>query len=220
MPTELAAQRTSREAKLAAWSAARALFDDEAGALAARVAAGEITPREFEARLQQEVKDLYVSAYVAGRSGQWDDITPAQWGRLGPLLRVQYGFARRFSRDIEALPVGKRSEAVIRARAQLYGASSRQVLERGILDELSQGGRPVPELPAYPGDGTTDCYTNCRCRWAVRILSKARGDYDVSWRLGRAEHCRQCRKRSRAWKALRVRGGVLEDGYAAEGTFR
>ena len=68
-------------------------------------------------------------------------------------------------------------------------------------------------LPAWPGDGTTICLTNCKCRWSINILSIERGDYNATWRLGAAEHCRTCRQRARAWKKLRVRGGELVEGY-------
>ena len=205
----LAAQRTSRSSKLAAWESARSLFDASVDELAEGVAAGRITPREWEAAMRPLVKDLHVEAYVAGRSGLWGEITPAQWGRLGPVVREQYGYLARRRQAIEAVPVEERSAAKLAQTARLYGAATRRSFERGLLDEIGMGA----ELPAYPGDGTTLCRVNCRCRWRIRILSKARGDFDASWTLGSAEHCRTCRERARKWKALRVRGGVLVDGY-------
>ena len=101
-------------------------------------------------------------------------------------------------------------------RARFYGAASRQSFERGALAELGL----TCELPAYPGDGRIACKVNCGCRWSVRILSKARQGYDVSWRLGRRdEHCRHCRRRTEAWKALEVRRNQLVSGYEIDGCF-
>jgi hypothetical protein len=48
--------------------------------------------------------------------------------------------------------------------------------------------------------------TNCKCRWAIR---KRHGTYHCTWRLGRAEHCSTCLERSRKWKNLRIKDGVM-----------
>jgi hypothetical protein len=51
-------------------------------------------------------------------------------------------------------------EAQIAARSKMYFNSAREAFERGKLRALG-----VPDLPAYPGDGSTACLTNCRCVW-------------------------------------------------------
>lgn len=69
---------------------------------------------------------------------------------------------------------------------------------------------PLDVLPAFPGDGTTEC-DECRCSWRVRVLDAQRGDYDANWMLGASAHCRMCRERARSWLGLRVRSGELVD---------
>lgn len=152
---------------------------------------------------------MHVSAYLIGRSGRWADVSFREWGRLGPIMRKQYTFLRAWVDELVATPYAEWSEAKIRARMKLYMAAARQSFERGIQNEAGVG----IDLPAYPGDGTTMCRANCRCRWVYRVLSKSRGDYDISWRMTTAEHCRTCRLRSRKWKRLRIRGGRLVSGY-------
>lgn len=216
MPTlELAAQKTSRASKQAVLDRARDRYDDVAAGLAGDLHRGRITPVEFEERLADEVKRLHVAAYVAGRSGTWGEITPQQWGRLGPIIRFQYSKLRGWRDELQRTPRDADgtltiSEAKLLQRAGYYRSAATQSFERGLVDEI---GLASDVLPAYPGDGTTDCMTNCVCRWAIRILNKARGDFNASWRLGNAEHCPTCRKRARSWKRLKVRGGVLQDGY-------
>lgn len=216
MPADLAARRVAAPVRIAAHLGVRDVFDLGAAALARRFKAGDLTARQFEALMRELVSDVHVAAYAAGRSGRWAAIEPAEWRRVARTIDDQYRFLRGFRAWLRDTPPDDVSEAAVYQRARLYGAASRQSFVRAELADLGL----AVELPAYPGDGTTECRANCKCGWSVRTLSKARGDFNVSWRLGDAEHCRQCRKRSRAWKGLRVRGHVLVDGYETLGTFR
>lgn len=217
MPTvDLASRRVAAPIRLAAHISAREVFDIAAAALARRFKAGDLTPAQFEALMRELVSDVHVAAYAAGRSGRWNDIEPDEWRRVERTLDAQFRFLRGFRDWLRDTPPDDVAEAAVYQRSRLYGAASRQSFVRAELADLGL----TVELPAYPGDGTTECYANCKCAWVVRTLSKARGDFNVSWRLGSAEHCPQCRKRSRAWKGLRVRGHVLVDGYETLGTFR
>lgn len=209
----LAAQRTSRAAKMIALQEARASFMDHARALNAALYEGRISPLIWNVEMRDLVKDLHVSAYVAGRSGRWQDMTQSDWGRVGQTLRQEYEYLRRWATGLYDLD--SVSLAQLNARAKLYAENASRSFERAVAAEI---GIRTDVLPAWPGERTS-CMANCKCRWAFRIISKARGDYDASWRLGRAEHCPECRQRAIKWKKLRIRGGVLVDGYSAEGTF-
>lgn len=214
--TDLAARRVAAPIRRAAHLSVREVFDLGAAALARRFKAGKLTPSQFEALMRELVSDVHVAAYAAGRSGRWNDIGPDEWRRVERTLDIQFRFLRGFRDWLRDTDPDDVSEAQVYQRSRLYGAASRQSFVRAELADLGL----TLELPAYPGDGTTECRANCKCAWSVRTLSKARGDFDVSWRLGAAEHCRQCRKRARVWKGLRVRGHVLVDGYEPLGTFR
>lgn len=216
MPELLDLRAAPRPFKLTVSLSARDVFDLGATALARRVKAGTMTPSEFEAAMRELVADLHTASYAAGRSGNWDAIEPDEWRRIEAVIERQFHFLRGFRDWIAGTEPDDVSEAGVYQRARLYGAAASQSFERGHLADLGL----FAELPAYPGDGTTDCRSNCKCRWAVTTLRKAVGDFNVSWRLGRAEHCRQCRKRSTAWKSLQVRGGALVSGYEVEGCFR
>lgn len=215
MIVELAAQKVSRQKKLEAFDAVRVLYQREAEALNEQLIDGRLTPLLWNVAMKDLVKDLHVQAYAIGRSGQWSTITPREWGRnVSGVLRRQYQYLRNWAAELYDL--SSTTLAQVNARAALYAASARQSFERGMVAEL---GIDAIALPAYPGDGTSDCLVNCRCRWSVRILSKARTDFDVSWRLGHAEHCRTCRARARhrdrgGWQQLRIRRGVMIDSPA------
>jgi len=92
-------------------------------------------------------------------------------------------------------------EAQIAARSRMYMRSSREAFERAKARAVG-----VPPLPAYPGDGSTRCLTNCACQW--EIIPEVQDDgaivYNCYWRLGPTEHCPDCIERSRQWNPYTV----------------
>lgn len=156
-------------------------------------AGGQKSLTEFELLFKAELKDCYIgTAYVARGS---TDLSQRDYGKIGRRLRDQYGYMHDFFTEISE---GKLTPAQIKARANLYAASARQILEEvGNSDDL-------PLLPHYPGDGSTRCHTNCACG----IESEpAENGFDVHWRLNAAEHCGDCVKRSQ--RVLMVRFGKV-----------
>ena len=78
-------------------------------------------------------------------------------------------------------------EAQIAARSRMYVSSAREAFERG-----KRRAAGAPELPAYPGDGTTICLSRCRCMWDLQQARE--NDETVRWRCfwvldPLAEHC-------------------------------
>ena len=209
--SRLAAQRMPRSDKLAMLEAVRRLYDADVARLCQRLHAGEISVDTWSEAMQAQVKDVHIGAYLAGHSGDWSAMTQNDWGRLGNTLRGQYRYLRTWAMGLkEGDVLNETSLAQLAARADLYSAAASQSFEQGYSSEI---GLSPSVYPAWPGDGTTNCRTRCRCRWSVRIVSKERGDYYISWKLGGAEHCVTCRRRARSWKNLEVRGGRLVDGY-------
>lgn len=197
--------RTNRRQK-AEWTEDRQrLFRDRTAPLTERVLEGRISVLEWNSTVRDELKGLYVTSYAAGRSAEWSQMSQADWSRVGTLLRQQYAFLRALASELRKDP-GAFTPASLNARIQKFAASARQAMEEGKASEI---GLDPAVLPAHPGDGTTSCYTNCKCRWAIRTRSKKRGNYDASWMLGAAEHCRECRRRAKVWRALRIRAGRL-----------
>lgn len=163
-------------------------------------AAGRLTLVEFERLFKQELKDMYIAATwtANGRAGA----SQAQYGLAGRRLRDQYQFMFGFFAEIQA---GALSPAQIKSRAAMYTASSRQVLE-----QLGASDAGMPRLPAYPGDGSTSCLSNCNC--GLRTVKVEQG-YDVFWDMSAAEHCDDCRRRANG-SPLRVRFGRVTNGEA------
>jgi hypothetical protein len=162
--------------------------------LAARLTSGEIDSAQWVKEMRQVVKETYIDQYVMAKGGR-GQLTQADYGRIGAMVKEQYKFLQGFERDILN---GKVKAGQIAVRAGLYVDSSTQSFERSRSESMG-----VPTLPQYPGDGATVCRTNCKCHWEIR---ERIGGWDCYWRLGpvKTEHCPDCLVNTETWNPLQV----------------
>ena len=167
---------------------------DAAADLAGRLASGDIPVGEWQRLMRRDVKDSFIDQYVLAHGGR-GTMTQSDWGRIGAMVKEQYSYLDGFAKAIEN---GELSEAQIRARASMYHDASVQAYEKGHAVMMG-----VPTLPAYPGDGATQCHGNCRCHWDIR---DAEGGWDCYWVIDPgAEHCPDCITNADRWNPLEVR---------------
>lgn len=178
--------------------------------LAERLFDRSISIQTWVLEMRTLIKDSFIAQYAAAVGGL-QNMTAADYGRIGAMLssqnQGQYWYLQRFA---EAIAEGRLSEAQIMARAQMYMGASVQAFERG--KAASYG---LPKLPAYPGDGTTRCLTNCRCSWQIVESLTA---WQCTWSLGRAEHCPDCRDRAAIWAPLVILKGMATLAALVEAT--
>lgn len=165
-------------------------YKQEIKGISDRLSNGEIDIQRWVLDMRRAIKDAYTIQYTVGKGGM-DNMTQSDWGRIGGLLKGQYQYLNAFAGEIAN---GDLTPKQIVARANLYIDSSTQAFERG--KAASHG---LFNLPAYPGDGTTECMANCRCYWNIK---KDGDSYVASWKMSSAEHCETCRVRSVAWSNL------------------
>jgi len=151
---------------------------------------GEITIQQWTLRMREVIKRTHIVQYIIARGGL-DRMTQSDWGRIGWVLRNQYAFLNQFANAISG---GNLTVAQIQARSAMYINAARESYERG----KAQGAFGL-FLPAYPGDGTTECLSNCQCHWNIQNMED---HYECTWTLGEAEHCNTCVVRASTWKGL------------------
>lgn len=152
----------------------------------------KISLQQWTLDMRQQIKDTFSNEYMLARGGR-NNMTQADWGRVGAMVKKQYQYLQGFARDVDA---GKMSEGQIRTRSRMYIDSATQAFERAKTESLG-----MPVLPAYPGDGRTVCRSNCQCHW--NIVDE--GDHwNATWQLGVAEHCPDCVDNSEKWDPLVV----------------
>lgn len=161
--------------------------------LVERLAAKEIDLPTWVGEMRNLIKDTYGAQYMAARGGR-HAMTQSDWGRVGRMVRDQYGYLQGFARDLAG---GRLSEGQAMVRARLYIESSTQAFEQGKRESF---GLPAGALPQMPGDGQTECLTNCRCYWHIRELADR---WECTWTLDpEAEHCGDCETNAAAWAPL------------------
>ena len=150
----------------------------------------QINVQQWVLDMRQQVKETYINEYMLARGGR-NNMTQADWGRVGRMLKDQYKYIDGFARDIDS---GKVSGGQIRTRARMYVDSATQAFERAKSESLG-----MPRLPAYPGDGQSQCRANCQCSWDITEFEDR---WEAVWHLGVAEHCPDCVANSERWAPL------------------
>lgn len=150
--------------------------------LTERFVDGGIDLESWQVRVADEIKNGYIVSASVGRGGR-DQMTSADWGRVGGRLRWEYTYLENFALEIYQ---GNLTEAQILQRAKLYGRSVRVgyfdgltaakqagvfVEERRVLgvaehcpdciEYANMGWQPIGTLPE-PGERSV-CLRNCKC---------------------------------------------------------
>lgn len=148
------------------------------------VNAGRATSLDFEAAALHMLREKHFMAAAVGRGGV-DRLTREDIKVLRNTLKSEAGYFRRFMRDVHA---GNVSEAQMKSRLSMYSnkiynsfwtmrtranVAAGFKYEQRIVDHAAEncddcialaakGQQPIGTLPE-PGDGSTQCLSNCRC---------------------------------------------------------
>lgn len=173
---------------------------------------GDLTPEAWEKAMKKALATYINAAYRLG-TGR-DDLNQSAIERVKFELNRQLQYLRGFTEEIDmkyrvAENMGytpktwkdpKSGMPWVRwqRRAGMYANATVPTYWAGAVEGLP--------LPAVPGDSSTQCQSNCRCKWDIKTLDESNGDYDCYWILDPgAEHCQTCIQRDVDWKPLQVR---------------
>ena len=143
------------------------------------LSSGDINIQDWVTEMRGLIKNTYRAMYELAIGGR-ENMTQADYGRLGGMLQEQYRYLDRFAAE---LAEGKLTLPQALNRARMYIESATQAFERARAAGLGI------TLPQYPGDGSTQCRANCRCHWDIKDRKE---EWACYWRLGQAEHCPDC----------------------------
>jgi hypothetical protein len=150
-------------------------------ALSESYRSGAISLAEWQTGMMQGVKDAHLIAGAMERGG-WAQMTQADFGRVGQIVKGEYAYLRNFADEVAGgLPLDgrftRRADMYAQAARSTYYnftereaerrgfAEERNVLEpgdncEGCLEETDRGWVALGEL--VPVGGRT-CLTGCRC---------------------------------------------------------
>lgn len=146
----------------------------------------------FRNQVRDDFRQTYINLYTLGVGGS-NNMTQADWVNVGEMLKEQY---IKLNQLMDRIARGELSSAQVFAELnELIGFSSEAFWKAYIHDMAIN-------LPAYPGDGSTKCLTNCQCYWEIQQVP---GGYDCYWKLGKSERCPDCVQRVTEWNPYRIR---------------
>lgn len=177
----------------------QAAFRAEMQKLLALMQARDISYAVWRGRVENELRALHLFAAALAVGGV-DRLTPADRDRLNLLVDAQLAYFHSYAAQ-EMPPV---QQQVRLSRLNLYAGAARGTYSRFVARAMG-----LPELPAYPGDGSAPCGNNDRCLWIIQPLA-GDGNWDVTWQLdASAENCVVCQRRFEVWNPLKIRGHVI-----------
>lgn len=178
-------------------------FSEDIAELMADLKAGRISLETWRQRFGLLLASHISGSYFASGSFdlQGDD---AVWIRDWLANQLDYldGFEKTIRTNYEA---GGQYSETYTTRAQMYVTS--------IVAPYWYGAAEGLPIPAYPGDGTSQCMQGCNCALDIRWIDHQKGDADIFWLLNQKRvserNCQTCIERARQWNPIRVRDWAL-----------
>lgn len=152
---------------------------DELDHLTNGLVGGQLSAVEWHNSVARELFAYHLATY-AEASGQ-DERDALQ--AVKKIVGGQVDYLNSFTDAVEAGEYEDREDA-LRARLAMYAGSLKESYSRGATSGM--------DLPAYPGDGSSECLGNCGCEWDVR-------DDGAWWVRGKDDSCATCVERSNTW---------------------
>jgi hypothetical protein len=170
---------------------------DPAKALAEALRGRQLSLADWEVGMRRVVKNTHLNAIALERGG-WANMTPADYGRAGQIIREQYGYLRGFANDIAS---GKqRLDGTLGVRAKLYTRAGRNSYYRSKAANMSGSvthqrsirsardscrqcldlDRKVFRIDdaSFPLPGQRICRANCQCHLEYLRLGDS-GEYEA-----------------------------------------
>lgn len=170
---------------------------DPAKALAEALRGRQVSLADWEVGMRRVVKNTHLNAIALERGG-WANMTPADYGRAGQIIREQYGYLKGFAADIAS---GKqRLDGTLGVRAKLYSQAGRNSYYRSKAANMT--GKVTHQRSirsardscwqcielhgrifriddsSFPLPGRRVCNHNCRCHLEYLTLG-AEEEYEV-----------------------------------------
>lgn len=160
---------------------------------------GEISLAEWQAGMMEQIKLSHTAAAAAARGG-WAQMSQADWGAAGRMIRTQYDYLKNFADEIYTGEQLLNGNALV--RADLYANAARGTFEEmrrryerlmngaeeerrvlgeadhcpGCLQQASLDWQPIGTLDPI---GAEECITRCHCKFIYRKVGPD-GEWVVS----------------------------------------
>ncbi|HEY7195529.1 MAG TPA: hypothetical protein VH439_17430 [Gemmatimonadales bacterium] len=130
-------------------------------ALGDQLRAGEITGAAWALEMRALIKDVHLYSAAAAKGG-WDALTPADFGRIGQLVKAQYQYLNRFAGQIAD---GLVLDGHFRQRVILYAEAGRGTYYTFTQDVMRDRGMTEEMNVLHPADHCVGCLAETARGW-------------------------------------------------------
>lgn len=177
----------SQEVLRAAYNDALDDAGREVHRLAARLKRGDITLADWQRTMMRQIKDVHLTSAAVARGG-FEQLTPADLGRVGQIVRGEYAYLDGFARDLVTgrqpfdgnFP--RRAAMYVDAGSKTFSAEMHAIATEGGFDEERSYTSDADHCPgcirerdrewvargALVPIGERDCRASCRCHIVFR----------------------------------------------------
>lgn len=146
-----------------------------------QLVSGQLTLDQWHQDMKDAIDGMFVKQ---GMAGVQHDESQVDTSAITDQVAEQYQYLDGFAADIEQAMASGKSLDFVPSRAAQYAGSSQQSFWTQATGEA--------DLPAQPGDGSSECLGNCGCKWECH-------DGEWYWVRGKDDSCPTCLKRAAEW---------------------
>lgn len=123
---------------------------------------GTIALDAWQAIIRDEIKDSHLMAEALARGG-WNQLTQADFGRVGQRVREQYKYLGAFTEQMRSGDA--RLDGAFLARAKMYSASARSAFYQSQSAVLADAGYTKERSLLHPAEHCADCVNESERGW-------------------------------------------------------
>jgi len=159
-----------------------------------------ISTDKWQHAVGQTLSQYHLAAYAHGANIDLRQLTPEDHNLVQAVIDNQLKYLDGYATAWNQGRYNDRGEVALH-RSEMYAAAT--------IGTWWMGKTRGWPLPAWPGDGTTQCKTNCNCSWRIDVL-EGEGNANAYWLLGGSDHCQTCSQRAEDWAPIQIRDGDLQ----------
>ena len=159
----------SSRGRRVAWSKVRTVMlqvvqraENELVFIADEVRAGRMALADAQAEIQQRLKTIHLATLALSQGG-WAQMAPADYGRVGGILKREYRYLNRFLVGVDEGDI--KLDGGFPRRMRLYARAARNTYFRGLRDLYVKKGFDEARSRLRPAEHCEDCISQDALGW-------------------------------------------------------
>ena len=129
---------------------------DTTQVLAEQLRNRELSVQDWQLEMRAHIKEVHINSIALERGG-FQNMTPADYGRAGQIIREQYGYLDKFAKEIQTGE--QKLDGTLQARAKLYTEAGRETFYKSKQANITQGDEAATHVASHlnPADHCDEC---------------------------------------------------------------